>query len=206
MKVITKNAALILLTAVLVTGASSCIMEDRTVEFVVTDETCAPFDIDSPLTSFQKTAVVHLADDLKQVLSDTGIAARKDIVTARIVSLSYSVTQFSHFLDWEITGAVMVELQGGTDGPDTLFNYKDQSVEGAVGVRIPADLNADGVDLINGALDDFIHGGNPVLIFTVKNREVKPAPRVSDHIRFQWEPCLVTHIVVKKDLEVPDPF
>ena len=205
MKVITKNAALILLTALLLAGASSCIMEDRTVEFVVTEETCAPFDIDSPLANFEEAAVVFLADDLNEVLGDND-AAREDIVTARIVSLSYSVTQFSHIPDWDITGAVTVERQDVTDGPDTLLNYTDQSVQGALGVKIPANLNEDGVGVLNRALDDFIAGGNPVLIFKVVNGGVNPPPSVSDRIVFQWEPCLVTHIVVKKDIEVPDPF
>jgi hypothetical protein len=205
MTVITKNAALILLTALLLAGASSCIMEDRTVEFVVTEETCAPFNVDSPSVTFEETAPVFLADDLNEVLSDND-AAREDIVTARIVSLSYSVTQFSHTHDWDITGAVTVERQDVTDGPDTLLNYTDQSVQGALGVKIPADLNADGVDLINRALDDFVAGGNPVLIFKVVNGGVNPPPNASDHNVFQWEPCLVTHIVVKKDIEVPDPF
>jgi hypothetical protein len=108
--------------------------------------------------------------------------------------------------DWEITGSVTVERQDVTDGPDTLLNYTDQSVEGALGVKIPASLNESGVNLINRALDDFIAGGNPVLVFKVLNGGVDPAPSPADHIVFQWEPCLVTHIVVKKDVEVPDPF
>lgn len=205
MTAITKHAALILLTVLLVAGASSCIMEDRLVEFVVTEETCAPFDIESQSTSFSEAAVIWLADDLNEVLNDND-AAREDIVTARIVSLSYSVTQFSHTHDWDITGAVTVERQDVADGPDTLLNYTDQSVEGALGVRIPASLNEDGVGLINRALDAFIAGGNPVLVFRVMNGGVAPPPSPADHIVFQWEPCLVTHIVVKKDIEVPDPF
>jgi len=194
-----------LLTAVLITGASSCIMEDRLVEFVVTEETCAPFDIESQSTDFSEMAVIWLSDDLNEALDDND-AAREDIVTARIVSLSYGVTQFSHTHDWDITGAVTVERQDVTDGPDTLLNYTDQSVQDALGVRIPADLNESGVSIVNRALDDFIAGGNPVLIFRVLNGNVEPPPSGSDHIVFQWEPCLVTHIVVKKDVEVPDPF
>lgn len=205
MKAIMKNAALMLLAAVLVTAASGCIMEDRLVEFVVTEETCAPFDIESQSTDFSETAVVWIADDLNEALDDND-AAREDIVTARIVSLSYGVTQFSHAHDWDITGAVTVERQDVTDGPDTLLNYTDQSVQDALGVRIPANLNESGVNIVNRALDDFIAGGNPVLVFRVLNGNVVPAPTGSDHIVFQWEPCLVTHIVVKKDIEVPDPF
>jgi hypothetical protein len=205
MKAITKNAALILLTAALLAGASSCIMEDRTVEFVVTEETCAPFDIDSQSASFSEAAQVWLSDNLNQVLDDND-ASREDIVTARVVSLSYSVTQFSQAHDWDITGAVTVERGDVTDGPATLLNYTDQSVQDALGVRIPASLNEDGVSVVNRALDDFIAGGNPILVFKVNNGGVNPVPSASDHIVFQWQPCLVTHIVVKKDIEVPDPF
>jgi hypothetical protein len=205
MKAIDKNAALILLTAVLLAGSSSCVMEDRTVEFVITQESCATLDVDSPTASFGEMAVIFLADELNDALGDDD-AAREDVVTVRVVSLSYGVTEFSHTHDWTITGSFTVERQDVSDGPETLLNYTDQSVLEALGVRIPADLNADGVGVINRALDDFIAGGNPVLIFRMVNSGVSPAPTVSDNIEFQWEPCLVTHIVVGKDIEVPDPF
>jgi hypothetical protein len=205
MNAIKKNAALALLAALLLAGASGCITEDRTVEFVITEDTCAPFEVDEQGVSFVLPAYVFLSDELNGALEDNDVA-RDDIVTARIVSLAYEVTSFSQGHDWTITGSITVERQDISDGPDTLLSYTDQSVEDALGKRIPASLNADGVGVVNRAFDDFIAGGNPVIVFKVRNGGVSPAPSPSDHLVFTWQPCLVTHIVVKKDMEVPDPF
>ncbi|MDD4858286.1 MAG: hypothetical protein PHD74_09315, partial [Candidatus Krumholzibacteria bacterium] len=144
MKAINRNAALILLAAALLAASSSCVMEDRTVEFVITQESCAQFEIDSPIASFGDVAVVFLADEIGSTLDDND-AAREDIVTARIVSLSYRVTEFDQTTDWAITGSITVERQDVSDGPGTLIDYIDQSVQEALAKKIQASLNEDGV-------------------------------------------------------------
>ena len=208
MTAITKKAALLFLAAGLVAGMSSCILEDRTVEFVVTHETCATFDVNSEAASFVVPTSVFLADELNAALSDND-AAREDVVTARIVSLSYGVTEFTvpvSLHDWHVTGILTVERNDIADGPDTLLNYTDESVMDAYGKRIPAHLNRAGVEIVNRALDDFLAGGNPVLVFKLNNDTVSPVPTALDPILFQWKPCIVMHIVTKKDIQVPDPF
>lgn len=208
MTAIMKKAGLLFLTAGLLAGMSSCIMEDRTVEFVVTHETCATFDVSSTTTSFVVPTSVFLADEINAALSDNDVA-REDIVTVRVVSASYGVTGFTaptppH--DWHITGSVTVERYDISDGPETLLNYTDEFVQDEYGKRIPASLNLAGVEIINRALDDFIAGGNPVLVFKLDNSSVSPVPSTPDPIVFQWKPCVVLHIVTKKDIQVPDPF
>jgi hypothetical protein len=158
--------------------------------------------------NYVKTTYVFLADELDKALSDND-AAREDVVTARVVSVSYGVTQLPtnpppH--DWHITGAVTVERNDISDGPATLLNYTDESVRDSYGKHTPASLNRDGVEIINRAIDNYIAGGNPSLVFRLDNGAVSPVPTALDPIVFQWEPCMVLHIVVKKDIEVPDPF
>jgi hypothetical protein len=203
-----KKAALLFIAAGLVAGMSSCIMEDRTVEFVVTHETCVTFGVDSPTASFVVPATVSLADEINPALSDNDVA-REDIVTVRVVSASYGVTAFTaptppH--DWHITGSISVERDDITDGPATLLDYTSESVQDAYGKHIPAHLNTDGVEIVNRALDDYIAGGNPVLRFKLNNDTVSPVPSSADRIVFEWKPCIVLHIVTKKDINVPDPF
>ena len=208
MTAIMKKAALLFIAAGLLVCLSSCIMEDRTVEFVVTHETCATFDVSSGTASFVVPASVYLADEINPALSDNDVA-REDIVTVRVVSASYGVTGFtapSPPHDWHITGSVSVERYDVDDGPATLLNYTDESVQDAYGKHIPASLNTDGVEIVNRALDDFIAGGNPVLVFKLNNDAVSPAPSSADQIVFSWKPCVVLHIVTKKDIQVPDPF
>ncbi len=205
MKRMIGHAGVALLAMLLVAGWSGCVMEDRSPEIVLTEETCTGFDVDDSGVSFAPFADIYFTDELNMILQDNDVT-RTDIVSARIVSVSYGVTQFAGGHDWLITGAVTVERLDVSDGPATLLEYTSVSVQEALGKRIPASVTAEGAAVINRALEAFIAGGNPVLRFTVSNTGVTPTPSALDRIVFTWEPCLVAQIVVKQDVEVPDPF
>jgi hypothetical protein len=209
MTAIIRKAAPILLAVGILAGTSSCVLEDRTVEFVVTEESCASLDVNSSSASFVSSpAAVFISDEINSTLEDNDVS-REDIVTARIVSATYGVTQFTtpvSLHDWHITGSVTVERNDIADGPAALLNYTDQSVMEAYGKKIAASLNEAGVDIVNRAIDAYIAGGNPVLVFKLSNTSVTPTPTAPDPIVFQWQPCVTMHIVTKKSMQVPDPF
>jgi hypothetical protein len=205
MKNMMKQTAMLLLLTGLMLGVSSCIMEDRVIELVVTNESCADFTEDAIAALFVTPATVDYGNEINQALEDNNVS-REDIVTARVVSASYGVTSFSQTHDWQVSGAITVERNDKSDGPSTLINYTDQSIADALGKMLPVDLNSDGVGLLDRALSDFIAGGDPILTLKVNNGGVSPLPSVSDPIRFTWQACIVVHIVTKKDMQVPDPF
>lgn len=205
MKGIMKKSGIVLLLVGLAVGASNCIMEDRTVEVVVTNESCADFDESATAVLFANSVIVDYASEIDQALQDNDVS-RSDIVIARIVSVSYGVTSFAQSHDWEISGAINVRRIDVSDGPAALFDYTSQSVSDALGKTIPANLNPGGVAILNRALDAFVAGGNPILEFEVANAGVSPVPTQLNPIMFDWRSCVVTQIVTKKDLQVPDPF
>ena len=211
MKAAMKKTGLLLFLFGLIQAAGGCIMEDRVVEFVVNETTCVDFLEDHSTVSFNNSATVNYADEINRILDDKGVS-RDNIVSARLVSASYSVTEFPDHDDWVITGSITVERAEASDpatiidGPETLWGYTNFSVSAALGKKIPAILNPDGVGVLNRALDDFIAGGSPVLTFRVVNADVVPSPNVSDPILFAWNGCIVVDIVAKADIEVPDPF
>lgn len=209
MNAIAKKAGILLSVLGLIVGTSSCIMEERVVQFVISNGTCEEFLQYSETVTFSSTAVIDYANEIAMALEDNGVE-RKDIVSAVLVSASYEVTEFSQGHDWNISGAITIARQDITEGPDTLIDYTNQSVSGALGKVIPANLNRAGVDLMNKALEDFrldLPGSNnPRLVVSVNNGSVSPAPSASDPIIFKWRACVVVHIVMSKDIDVPDPF
>jgi hypothetical protein len=209
MKTTMKKTGLLLFLFGLIQISGGCIMEDRVVELVVSETTCVEFVEDQSSVSFVTPATVNYAAMLNEILDDNDIS-REDIVSARLVSASYGVTEFPTHADWLITGSITVQREDSTGTADTLANtlweYQGVSVSASLGKKIPMVLNSDGVGVLNRALDDFLAGGSPVLTFRVNNSGVAPAPSTSDHLVFAWQGCIVLDIVAKADIEVPDPL
>ena len=126
------------------------------------------------------------------------------LVDAFLVSGFYEVTEFSHTHDWEISGIITVERTDITGaGPDTLIVYTEVSLEDNLGVKTQVVFHADGVAIINQAMDDYITGGNPTLQLTVVNGDVGPtSPSGSDPLDFTWEACLNVQVIATIDAEI----
>lgn len=196
----------LLLLLCLVASGTSCIMEEKVIEIVLTDKTCADFEQDEDSATFVTPAVLDYGSEIEEILEENDVS-RSDIKRALVVSGSYGVTDFSHTHDWVIGGYISVERLDISDGPATIVNYSSQSVQAALGIMIPADLNGAGVALLNRALADFIAGSNPILRFEVHNGSVGPTPPdAQDRMIFDWKGCIVIHVVVSQELDVPDPF
>jgi hypothetical protein len=204
MKAILRKVML-LVGVCLLTFAGSCILEDKVIEIVFTDQTCVPFEENHDSEDYTTPMVLDYGDELSQILEDNDLD-RSDILKAKMVSASYLVTDFSHSHDWVISGYVRVERLDITDGPETIVNYTSQSLQQAMTEHIPATLDAEGVGLVNRALDDFTSGMNPVLRFTVHSADVVPDPSPGDPIVFDWEACIVIQVVTEEDFEQPDIF
>jgi hypothetical protein len=179
MNAMMKKTGILLLALGLIVGTSSCIMEDRVVQFVLHNGTCEEFPEYSTSTSFVTPVTVNYANEINNALADNDID-KNDIVTARLVSATYEVTDFSQSHDWVVGGSVTVERTdiGGSQQP--LFDYLNQAIaDSVVGRVIRVDLDDAGVAVVNQALDDFIVGGvngNPVFIIRVNNGSVSPTP------------------------------
>jgi hypothetical protein len=189
-------------------GAGGCIMEDRTVEFVLSDSTCVSFSEDETDAVFFGIPVsVYYSDEIDRILRENDVG-RGDIVAIKIVSALYTVTRLDQEDDWTITGAITVARTdiGHEEGPLPLVNYTSQSLREALGTTVPAEIDSAGVALLDGAFADFLAGGNPILTFQVANSDVVPPPSESNPIRFDWKACVWIDFVTKSEVSVPDPF
>lgn len=196
---------LLLLVAFALSG-SGCLLDEKVLEVVYFQKTCVNFEENEDSEVFTTPATMDYADELDGVLSDNGIS-KSDVNSARIVSASYMVTDFSHTHDWDITGEITVRRVDTAGAAVTLVTYTSQSVLAALNNSVPAILDPAGVELLNDALEDYITGtADPVIEFSVENGDVEPNPSVSDMLVFDWRGCVAIHIVAGISLEVPDPF
>jgi hypothetical protein len=205
MKRIVSSCALALL--ILAVGFSNnCILDEKVIEIVLHDRTCAELVEYHESSTFTTPAVINYAAEIDRILADNDFS-REDIHSARVMGGSYIVTEFTppgH--DWLISGYVDVERLDITDGPATVFNYTTVSVEGSMGDYQKAPLEAPGVALLDKALDDYLAGGFPVLEFEVHNGNVNPIPDAGDPLEFTWKACIAIVVTFKEEVEVPDPF
>lgn len=183
-------------------GFSGGCLDDKVVELVATGETSADFSQNETSSSWTNAAVLDIGQEVRNILEDNGFD-ESDIKGAHVTSVSYGVTSFSQAHDWDITGAITATYNGNTQ---TILNYTSQSVQAALGKKIPATLEQPGVDLINQALDDFVAGQNPVLTFTINNGSTTPTPSVEGPMIFDWRAWLAIQVIVSQEVTVPDPF
>lgn len=183
-------------------AASGCIMEEKALDIVVTGETSTDFAQNETTAQWSAPAVIDVAQEMRDILAENGYD-ESDLEDAKVTSASYGVTTFSQAHDWDITGTITVTYNGNTQ---TLVVYTAQSIQGALGQKISAPLQAAGVNLVNAALQDFLHGENPMLIFSINNEATTPAPSDADPMVFDWRAWLAIQVIINETVEVPDPF
>jgi hypothetical protein len=200
MKIITISAALAALVAI----GSGCILEDTGIEIVVKDTYCMTFVENHSSETFTTPYTIDLADEIDEALDDAGVDSEQ-VTRASMITATYQVTvPPAH--DWTLTGQITVERTDIVAGPEVIVNYASQALSACTDEPVFADLNEDGVDLINEAIDDYLDGGDPVLLFKVQNGDCAPSPSSADRLVFTWEACVLYYAVVRDTLSVPDPF
>ena len=198
--------AALLVPVAAVLGLGGCLLEDREVEVVLNDEHCEEFVEHHIIANYTTPAIIELGEDLDSLLVDNEVSLDQ-LVDAFLVSAFYEVSEFSHTHDWEISGIITVERLDMTGvGPDTLIVYSEISLENELGVKTQVDLHADGVAIVNQAMDDYITGANPSLLLMVVSGEVEPLPSEGDPLDFIWEACLNVQLIFTIDTEILDPL
>ncbi|HEX6790783.1 MAG TPA: hypothetical protein VF247_05700 [Candidatus Krumholzibacteria bacterium] len=178
--------------------------EEKVLDIVLTGETSADFDQNETTSSWTEAAVIDVASQIRDVLEENGYT-QDDLKSAHLTSVSYGVTAFFYQPhDWSISGSIRVSADGGASQP--VLSYASQSVQAALDKKISPSLQTAGVDVVNGALDDFVQGANPVLGFVIQNLGTTPTPSVDDPMVFTWRAWLAIQVVIDQEVKVFDPF
>jgi len=198
-----------LLAVSLLLGATGCILDEKVIQLVFKNSACLEFDEYHVSDVYVTPDTLDIADDIDDALADQDLT-RDDILEARLIGGTYQVTEFDHVHDWIASGTITVRRQDIADGPVTIVSYATQSLEAAMPTPVTAVLESTGVSLFNRALDDYLGGTNPTLVFEVNSGNVEgPSGEEvseSDSLDFEWKACLKMYIIVDEEYEVPDVF
>jgi hypothetical protein len=197
----TKHLSAVLALCAIPAALGGC-LKDKVLDLVVTGETYGDFVQNETTPIWNHPAAVDVGQEIRDILHANGYDDA-DLKGAHISSMHYGVVEFNQAHDWTITGSITVTYKGDTQ---TVLDYTSQSVQAALGKKIPATLHSGGVNLINAALQDFVDGQNPVLVFRIDNGSTTPAPSVVDPMQFVWRAWLTIQIILDQKVTVPDPF
>jgi hypothetical protein len=190
------------LIACVLATAGGCIYNELTGEVVVTEKICVQFEETRTDPNFYTYEVDNrFRERLMELLDENG-ATLEDIRGVNVVSGTYKVTKPTTGHDWAISGNVSVARQDVpgdpySDGPEPLINLMGQSLDEAKGKPIAAVLIADGVAVIDRALEAVIAGEDPRLILIMESGNVVPAPSPADPLEFNWLACVTFQIVLE---------
>jgi hypothetical protein len=206
-----KRTGIISLLSIALALGAGCILETKVIQVVFNHETSVEFTELHQTEIFTTPLVLDYGQEVNDALAEENID-RSEIIKASLVSVSYGVTRFSHPHDWDITGSITVE-RTDPGGPNTIFGpvaivtYDSLSVKESLDKKILANLDPAGVGLLNQALQDFIDGQDPVIVFTVQNGDVDPNPSAVDQLDFDWTAWLNVQVILEETFDdVPDPF
>lgn len=179
-------------------ATAGCVLSES--DLVITDNICVAIDEVQTGDSFTTFVV---AEDFKEQL-DKKLAqygkTNKDVKSIHMVSGSFKTVKASPH-DWTVDADIDIARDDNgdsvyEDGPALLVSFEDQSLEALKGQ--PADLNADGVAVVNRALESLISGGDPRLVLIVSDESVTPTPSESEPMAFTTNACVKFQVVIAK--------
>lgn len=181
-------------------AAAGCVYDES--DLVITESVCVNFDQVITTGSFTTFTVSDkFLETILEELDEQG-KTLDDIESIHMVSgtfKSMTVTGTKH--DWLITADVTIGRQDDPngpfdDGPATFVSFSNQSLQALKGSPTDADLHADGVELVNRALEAVLDGENPRLVLVVNNESITPTPSASDPMDFKLLTCVKFQAIV----------
>jgi hypothetical protein len=181
---------------------SGCLYDPPSGTVVITEKVVCQFDEYRTIPTIGSAVV---ADDFKEKLMSALERQHfklEDVQTITMVSGAYKVSKPStapH--DWVITGTVSISRQDDPNGPVTsaspFINVFDQSLRAAKSRPVRANLNTEGVALVNRALAGLLEGMDPRLIITMNSSSIVPPPSTADPLEFKWLAEVTFQAVIK---------
>jgi hypothetical protein len=169
-------------------------------DLVVTDEICANIVEHETTGSFSTFTVV---DDFKAQLEAALEKAGKksaDVKSIHMISATFS-TQSVSPKDATATADIQIARQdtpggGYEDGPADFVTFDNTLLTSLRGNPTDAEMNADGVALVDRALAALLDGQDPRLVLIVNNETITPTPTESNPLDFRVRACVRFQAVV----------
>lgn len=169
-------------------------------DFVVTDEICANITEHQTTGSFSSFTVVDdFKDQLEKALEKAGKKST-DVKSIHMISATFS-TQSVSPKDATATADIEIARQdtpggGYDDGPAAFVTFDNTLLSSLKGKPTDAQMNADGVALVDRALAALLAGQDPRLVLIVNNETITPEPTESNPLDFKVRACVRFQAVV----------
>jgi hypothetical protein len=173
--------------------ANGCMLDENSSAAVIKTKVCVLFREVQESGTFSSSVVSDLfRKRLAESLEETGLTL-DDIQSVGMTGAFYKVVTL-HGHDWIMSASVKVSRQDDPGQPPTeeavLLNMTTASLRGLKGKPTVADLNADGVAVVDNALADVLNGEDPRLVLTMFDTDVDPAPSPEDPLVLKWLACI----------------
>jgi hypothetical protein len=193
-----------LLAMVLVLKGDSCLVDERTVDVVVTGDIPATWHTGGSNSAGSAAIVVNANDEVQEALDDLSDDA--DLESIKVAGVCYEVLENGGFVGAH-EGTVTV------DGHTLLSFDVPTNTVGTTGGTEGAEvmLAPDGVNYVNDLMADYLAGYNngnvdesilDNLMFSASWTSTDPGTESYD---FDWKTCLILQIVGTVTLDVPNP-
>lgn len=190
--------ALVIAVVGMMLGLSSCIF--RNGDLVLNETVCVNLEETQTTGTFSTFVVVDkFKEVLEHKLKENG-RGKRDVKSIHMVSATFKTMAVKPH-DWTVTGDIDIARQdtpGGPyeDGPATLVAFENQSLKDLKGRPTDADLLADGVAVVDRALQTLLVEEDPRMVLLVENESVSPTPSTSDPMQFKVLVCVNFQMVV----------
>ena len=190
--------ALVIAMAGMMLGLSSCILQNGD---LVLSETVSVNLEETQTTGTFTTFTV--ADKFKEVLErklqENG-SGKRDVKSIHMVSATFKTTSVKPH-DWTVDADINIARQDVpgdpySDGPAPLVVFDDQALSALKGKPTDADLLADGVAVVDRALQSLLLGEDPRLVLVLENASVTPTPSTTDPMEFRIMVSVTFQMVV----------
>jgi hypothetical protein len=193
-----------LVSLILVLKGDSCLIEERTVDVVVTGDIPATWHTEGSNSSGSAAITIDANDEVQEALDD--ISDDADIESINVAGVCYEVLANSGFVGAH-DGMVSV------DGHQLLTFDVPTNAVGTTGGTTGAEVSlvADGVAYVNGLMASYLAGYNAGnvnedlldnLMFSASWTSTDPGGSSYD---FDWKTCLILQVVGNVTLDVPNP-
>ena len=185
--------------------ADSCLIEDRTLEAVVTRTLPYLWHTQGDNASGSEMASASLAGDVDDALDEfDGLV---EITSIHIAGSTYRVVANRGFVGAH-QGTVTIEASG--QSPLTILTYDVPNPPGNAagasgGTGVDISLVAAGINFLNSRLDQYLISENPTLLdFTFRTNWTSTSPGTAEY-DFDWETALILQVVGLVEVQVPNP-
>jgi hypothetical protein len=189
---------------VLVLKGDSCLVEERTVDVVVTGDIPATWHTEGSNSEGSASIMIDANDEVLEALDD--LSDEAELESIKVSGVCYEVLENDGFIGSHsgvvsVDGHALLEFDVPTNAVGT--------TGGTEGAEVT--LVADGVGYVNGLMATYLAGynaGNPDedllddLMFSASWESADPGASSYD---FDWKTCLILQVVGNVTLDVPNP-